>query len=45
MINLNRVIEFQRQEGGYAVMENDVKLDVSQRRRKDFLEAMSNMTI
>jgi two-component system LytT family response regulator len=45
LINLNRVIEFQRQEGGYAVMENEVKLDVSQRKRKDFLKVMNNLTI
>ncbi|HSF45531.1 MAG TPA: LytTR family DNA-binding domain-containing protein [Chitinophagaceae bacterium] len=45
LINLNLVIEFQRQEGGYAVMENDVKLDVSQRRRKDFIEAMHKLAI
>lgn len=45
LINLNRVTEFQRQEGGYAVMENEVKLDVSQRRRKDFLEAMHKLAI
>jgi two-component system LytT family response regulator len=45
LINLNRVVEFQRQEGGYAVMENDVKLDVSQRRRKDFLKVMNDLTI
>lgn len=45
LINLNHVVEFQRQEGGYAIMENDVKLDVSQRRRKDFLETMNDLTI
>lgn len=45
LINMNRVKEFQRHEGGYVMMENNVKLEVSQRKRKDFLEAISNMIV
>jgi two-component system, LytTR family, response regulator len=45
LINMNRVKEFQRHEGGYVMMENNVKLDVSQRKRKDFLDAIDNIII
>ena len=40
LINLNQVKEFQRNDGGYVVMENNKQLEVSQRRRKDFLDAI-----
>jgi two-component system LytT family response regulator len=42
IINLNHVKEFQRFDGGYVLMENNVKLEVSQRKRKDFLDAINN---
>jgi two-component system, LytTR family, response regulator len=45
LINLNRIKEFQRYDGGYVIMENSAKLDVSQRKRKDFLEAINNFII
>jgi two-component system, LytTR family, response regulator len=45
LINLNRVKEFQRYEGGYVLMENDIKLEVSQRKRKDFLEAIDELLL
>jgi two-component system LytT family response regulator len=45
LINMNRVKEFQRYEGGYVMMENNIKLEVSQRKRKDFLDAISGMVI
>ncbi|HET6723025.1 MAG TPA: LytTR family DNA-binding domain-containing protein [Chitinophagaceae bacterium] len=45
LINMNRVKEFQRYEGGYVVMENNIKLEVSQRKRKDFLDAISSFVI
>ena len=45
LININRVKEFQRYEGGYVMMENNVKLEVSQRKRKDFLNAMNKFVI
>lgn len=45
LINMNRVKEFQRYEGGYVMMENNIKLEVSQRKRKDFLDAISNFVI
>ena len=45
LINMNRVKEFQRYEGGYVMMENNIKLEVSQRKRRDFLDAISNFVI
>jgi len=38
LINLNRVKEFQRHDGGYVIMENNKQLEISQRKRKDFLD-------
>ena len=45
LINLNHVKEFQRFDGGYVVMENNAKLEVSQRKRKDFLDAINSMVV
>jgi two-component system, LytTR family, response regulator len=45
LINLNHVKEFQRNDGGYVVMENNKQLEVSQRRRKDFLDAIQDSVV
>jgi two-component system LytT family response regulator len=45
LINLSRVKEFQRHDGGYVIMENGKQLEVSQRKRKDFLEAIHDIVI
>lgn len=45
LINLGRVKEFQKQDGGYVIMENGKELEVSQRKRKDFLDAIQNIII
>jgi two-component system, LytTR family, response regulator len=45
LINLNRIKEFQRFNGGYVVMQNNAKLEVSHRRRKDFLDAINNFVV
>ena len=45
MINLNHIREFQRFNGDYVVMRNDVKLEVSHRKRKDFLEAIDDSVV
>jgi len=45
LINLNRVKEFQRHDGGYVIMENRKQLEVSQRKRKDFLEAIDDIVV
>jgi two-component system LytT family response regulator len=45
LINLNQVKEFQRHDGGYVIMDNGRQLEVSQRKRKDFLETINNFII
>jgi two-component system, LytTR family, response regulator len=45
LINLNRVKEFQRHDGGYVIMENKKHLEVSQRKRKDFLNAIDDLVV
>jgi two-component system, LytTR family, response regulator len=45
LINLNRVKEFQRNDGGFVIMEDSKELIVSQRKRKDFLDAIQHMII
>ena len=45
LIGLNRVKEFQRNDGGYVIMENGKQLEVSQRKRKDFLEAIQGIIV
>jgi two-component system LytT family response regulator len=38
VINLNAIKKYVRGDGGYVVMNNDVTLDVSKRRKEAFLE-------
>lgn len=45
LINLNRVKEFQRHDGGYVILENGKQLEVSQRKRKDFLDAIHDIVV
>lgn len=45
LINLNGIKEFQRFNGGYVVMQNDAKLEVSHRKRKDFLDAIDDSVV
>jgi len=45
LINLNRIKEFQRFDGGFVIMENNIKLEVSQRKRKDFLDTIDNSIV
>ena len=45
LINLNKVKEFQRNDGGYVIMENGKELEVSQRKRKDFLDAIQHIIV
>ena len=45
LINLALVKEYQRNDGGYVVMNNDARLEVSQRKRKEFLEAVDHLLI
>jgi two-component system LytT family response regulator len=45
LINLNHVKEFQRNEGGYVLMQNNSRLEVSQRRRRDFLDVIDKFLL
>lgn len=45
LINMNKVKEFQRHDGGYVIMENNKELEVSQRRRKDFWDAIHDFVV
>ena len=45
LINLNRVKEFQRYDGGSVMMDGGIRLEVSQRKRKDFLDAIDNFVV
>ena len=45
LINLDKVKEFQRHDGGYVIMENGKQLEVSQRKRKDFLDAIQGIVV
>jgi len=45
LINLNHIREFQKFDGGYVIMENNSKLEVSQRKRKDFLDTVNDMVV
>ena len=45
LINLNRIKEFQRHDGGYVVMENNEQLEVSRRKRQDFLNAINGFVV
>jgi two-component system LytT family response regulator len=45
LINLNHVTEFQRFDGGYVIMANKEKLEVSHRKRNDFLNAINDFVV
>lgn len=45
LINLNQIKEFQRLDGGYVIMENNTRLEVSQRKRKAFLDTITRLIV
>lgn len=45
LINLRHVKEFQRFNGGYVIMNNNEKLEVSHRKRNDFLKALDEFLV
>ena len=45
LINLNRIKEFQRHDGGYITMENNKQLEVSRRKRQEFLAAINGFVV
>jgi two-component system, LytTR family, response regulator len=45
LVNLSEIKEYQRVDGGYVIMKNNERLDVSQRKRKEFLEVIHGMVV
>jgi two-component system, LytTR family, response regulator len=45
LINLNRIKEFQKNDGGYVIMENNKQLEVSRRKRTEFLDAIDDFVV
>jgi two-component system LytT family response regulator len=45
LINLKKIKEYQRSNGGYVVMDNNEKLEVSHRKRNDFLGAIDDSVV
>jgi two-component system, LytTR family, response regulator len=45
LVNLSEIKEYQRIDGGYVIMKNDERLDVSQRKRKEFLEMIHSIVV
>ena len=45
LINLNRIKEFQRHDGGYVIMENNMQLEVSRRKHNEFLDAIDRFVV
>ncbi len=45
LINLKKIKEYQRSNGGYVVMDNNEKLEVSHRKRNDFLSAINDSVV
>jgi two-component system, LytTR family, response regulator len=45
VINLNRIKEFQRHDGGYVVMENNKQLEVSRRKKAEFLQTIDDFVV
>lgn len=45
LINLTRIKEFQRHNGGYVIMENGQRLEVSHRKQKEFLDVIHDIVV
>jgi two-component system LytT family response regulator len=45
LINLNRIKEFQRHDGGYVIMDDNKQLEVSRRKRSEFLDAIDDFVV
>jgi two-component system LytT family response regulator len=45
LVNLRHIKEFQRFDGGYVIMDNNSKLEVSHRKRNDFLNAIDGYVV
>jgi two-component system LytT family response regulator len=45
LVNLRHVKEFQKFNGGYVIMDNNEKLEVSHRKKNDFLKALDEFVV
>lgn len=45
LINLTKIIEYKNTGGNYVIMEGNIKLSVSRRRKKDFFEKMNKLYV
>jgi two-component system LytT family response regulator len=45
LINLQHVKEYRRFDGGFVIMDNNLKLEVSHRKRNDFLKALDDFVV
>lgn len=45
LINLNKLTKYIKGEGGYVILEGNIKLEVSRRNKKDLLNTISNQPL
>jgi len=45
IINLNHVVEFKKQDGGFVLMVDNKSIPVSRRRRQGFIDALKHLSI
>ncbi len=43
LININHVVRVLKNDGGFAIMSDDMKIEVSRRKRDEFLEALKSI--
>lgn len=45
IINLKKIVQYARQEGGYIVLQGDVQIPLSRERKNDFLEIVERISL
>jgi len=43
LINMSHVVRFLKQDGGYAIMSDDAQIEISRRKKDQFLERLGGM--
>ena len=43
LINMNHVVRFLKEDGGYAIMSDNTKLEISRRKKDTFLERLNSL--
>ena len=43
LVNLRKVKKYVKTDGGYLIMENDLQVNISPRKRDDLIEAMKRL--